>query len=147
MHSLIHLVIAFVLGISFQLDFLSFLIFVISSIIIDLDHVLELKKVRRTYLKKYLFHPRRFKKQNYQSPQKSLHIFHTCEIILLLFILSIFYPIIFWIATSFSIHLLTDALGNFWNRNIGNAGGEDWIKYWFLTYYLLKGSVYNKENL
>jgi len=147
MHTITHLVIGVILALFFGLNFPLTITFILVSVLIDIDHIIELKIPRRKKLKlDYFFAIKKYKKFNYQSPQKALHIFHTFEFIFILSLISFFYSQIFFVAIACLIHLWLDAVGNIWNRNLGNAGGKDWIKYWFLIYYIRKRSIFNKEN-
>jgi len=145
MHTISHLIIGIVFALILKLSPSSAIIFILASIITDIDHILELKVINKNFKLEHLFNTKKYKKLSYESPQRTLHIFHTFEIILFLFIISFFYYPIFWVATAFLIHLLFDSIGNIRNRNFGKAGGNDWIKYWFLVYYIKKKSIYNKE--
>ena len=146
MHFIIHgaggLIIALLLGLTST----NLIIFVLASVLIDVDHAIEIGIPKKKFKKEYIWDVKKYKRINYESPQKALHLFHTFEIIGFIFILSIWIPALFLVGLAFSVHLCCDAVGNVKNRNFGNAGGKDWIKYWFLFYYIKKGSVYNKEN-
>jgi hypothetical protein len=146
MHLIIHLIIGILAGIALGLTGNPFWIFILASFLIDLDHITELnsKSFTKESIKK-AFHPIRYRDHNYDRPQKSLHLFHSFEFIALLYLISLFYSPVFWIANAFLLHLSTDAAGNIWNRNIKKSKEKDWVKYWFVTYYMMKGSIYNKK--
>ena len=140
MHTLIHLLIAILIAFILGLAALPLSVFLLASILIDIDHILEIKYIKKVK-KKFIFNPL---KSNYETLQRSLHLFHTFEIITLLLIISIFIPIVFYISLAFIIHLLIDAIGNLMNKNYKN---KNWIKYWFLFYYIKNKSLFNKEKI
>jgi len=144
MHTLIHLFVAIIAMIALGLHGWPAVIFILAAVAIDLDHAIELVHGISNIEKKHVWKMGEFREANYKHIQKSMHFFHTFEAITALFIASMYYLPLFYVAISFAIHLLTDAWGNFWNRNIKKNGGEDWIKYWFIAYYVKKGSVFNR---
>ncbi len=146
MHTFIHLFIGIIAMIALRLEGWPAIIFIISAVMIDIDHIIELFSGVHNIRKKYVWDVRGFKEANYDGVQRSMHFFHTFEVIIALFIASKYYWPLFYVAASFSIHLLTDAWGNFWNRNVQKKGGSDWLKYWFLMYYIKKGSVFNVKR-
>ncbi|MDO8467909.1 MAG: hypothetical protein Q7S56_03110 [Nanoarchaeota archaeon] len=147
MHIITHLLVGIVFALILGLNLPFVVIFILASVLIDLDHITDMGLPKKRKLKSAdLWNPKRYREYNYQSGQKSMHLFHTFEFLTLIFILGLYFQTIFVIAVSFSVHILTDAIGNIWNRNINKVGGEDWIKYWFIIYYLNKRTIYNKEN-
>lgn len=148
MHTFTHLLIGAIIGLMARLESGALLIFILASVLIDIDHVLDYKAPRKVVRKgkNHLLDAIGYRKVNYLTPQRSLHFFHTFEILALLFLIGSFIPWVLWVALAFTIHIATDALGNVWNRNIGTSGGKDWIKYWFLTYYIIRGTFYNDTN-
>ncbi len=139
MHTMIHLIfgaiIAFVLGLSVPMAAL----FVLASALMDLDHATDIRASRKNaFSMRDIFSLRRFREFNYRTQQVSMHLFHTFEFLVILFLASSLYHPLFWIGAAFSAHLAIDALGNILNRNLGTAGGNDWIKYWFISYHLMK---------
>ncbi len=143
MHTFIHLFIGIIGMIALGLHGWPAVIFILASVMIDADHIIELFRGVHNLKKKYVWDVRGFKEANYQGKQRSMHIFHTFEVLFALFIASRYCLPLFYVASSFALHLMTDAWGNFWNRNVKKKGGGDWIKYWFLAYYIKKGSVFN----
>ncbi len=144
MHTFIHLFVGIIAMIALGLSGWPAVIFIIASVAIDLDHIIELYHGVSNVKAHHVWDLGSFKKSNYSGTQKSLHFFHTFEVIIALFIAAIFYLPLLYVAYGFSIHLLTDGWGNFWNRNLKKKGGSEWVKYWFLAYYIKKGSVFNK---
>ncbi len=113
------------------------LIFVMSSVLIDLDHVYEIV-ASKDFKKAHIYNIFSFNTINYIEPQKQIHILHTFEILALLFVLGNFHFIFKWIFLGFLFHMMLDAIGNVYNRNFKKYGAKNWLKHWFLTYYLLK---------
>ena len=146
MHTFIHLFIGVAAMIALKIQGWPAVVFVISAVMIDIDHLLEIFKGVHNIKRKYVWDVRGFKEANYQGVQRSLHIFHTFEAMLAIFIASRYFPILFYVGLSFGIHLLTDAWGNIWNRNVKKKGGADWLKHWFLAYYIKKRSVFNVKD-
>jgi len=144
MHTFVHLFIGIIAMIALRLHGWPAVLFVLAAVFIDADHIIELAHGVSNIRRKYVFDVTGFREANYRGVQRSMHIFHTFEFLTGLFIASAYYLPLFYIALSFSVHMLTDAWGNFWNRNIKKKGGADWIKYCFLAYYIRKGSVFNR---
>lgn len=132
--------------IAFRLEGWPAVIFILASVMIDADHIVEIFRGVHNLKRKYIWDVKGFKKANYDGVQRSLHVFHTFEVIIAFFIVGKYYWPFFYIASSFSLHFLTDAWGNFWNRNVHKKGGSDWIKYYFLIYYIKKGSIFNVKK-
>ena len=88
----------------------------LSSILIDVDHYLyyifqekdvSLKKAYKWYLmrlKKY----RKLSNKEKDKHKNFLLIFHGIEPLLIIYILSIYFPVLFWVFIGFIIHLITD---------------------------------------
>jgi len=146
MHTITHLIIGITIVLIFGIPLMPALIFLFFVAVIDIDHVVEINIPRPAMKKEYLWNIFKFQEENYRSPQKSMHLSHTFELVILVFLLSLYNQLFFWVGAGILVHLATDAWGNVWNRNLGNAGGKDWIKYWFIIYYIKKGTIYNKEN-
>jgi len=144
MHTFIHLFIGIIAMIALGLHGWPAVIFIIATVAIDLDHIIELVHGVSNINKKHIWDIGSFREANYKDIQRSMHLFHTFEVIIGLFIAARYYAPLFYVASGFSIHLMTDAWGNIWNRNLKKKGGSDWIKYWFLIYYIKKGSIFNK---
>lgn len=146
MHSIIH----FIIGVSVALIIFKFsiplaVIFVLASVLIDIDHIVEMKFNKAELKKIMVFDLKKYKKINYRTPQQYLHLFHTFEFMVLLLVLSLLYYPVFIVFLAFFVHLLTDGWGNFLNRNLGKAGGKNWIKYWILRYYIKNKSIRNVD--
>jgi len=148
MHFIVHLFVGIIVGLALHLPSTYLIIFIVASVAIDIDHFLEWRTISRFFRRKsFLFNPVKFNNQaNYVTLQKSLHIFHTFEIIILIFFLGAIYYVFYIIGLAFSVHLLFDALGDIINRNVLRKGKTGWLKYWFLAHYIRKGSLYNREN-
>jgi hypothetical protein len=92
----------------------------LACIFIDTDHYLyyvvknndlsPIRAVKWFYAKKRRFQSlsQERKKQCFRTYKTHLLIFHGIEFVLLIAILSFFYPIFFWILIGITIHLLTD---------------------------------------
>ena len=144
MHTFVHLFVGIMAMIALGIHGWPAVIFILAAVAIDLDHLIELYHGVSNIRKNHIWDVGSFKEANYKHIQRSMHIFHTFEFIIALFIAARYYTPLFYVAASFAIHLLTDAWGNFWNRNIKKKGGADWIKYWFVAYYAKKGSLFNR---
>jgi len=143
MHTLIHIVIGLIAMIALGLHGHAAVIFFLAAVMIDIDHLIELLHGAHNLKTKYIWDVGGFRKANYEGVQRSLHIFHTFEFVVALFIAAKYFAPLFYVGAGFSVHMLTDAWGNIWNRNIRKKGGSDWAKYWFIVYYIRKGSVFN----
>ena len=147
MHFLVHLLVGILAALSLNLPPVWFFIFIVASVAIDLDHFLEWNKFFKPRDRDALINPAKFSKDiNYRTLQQSLHIFHTFEILALIFILSNYFYFFWIVGLAFSLHIIFDAIGNIWNRNIMHKGKEGWLKYWFLTRYILKRDVYTHQK-
>lgn len=135
MHFITHLfgAIIFAYGLNLSHPF----IFIISAVLIDLDHIYEVLR-HRAFERQMMYNILSFRQLNYIEPQKRVHLLHTFEVLAILFILGNFFPIIKWVFLGFSLHMAMDAVGNLFNRNFGKSGAKDWIKHWFLAYYIFK---------
>jgi hypothetical protein len=144
MHTFVHLFVGIIAMIALRLEGWPAVIFILASVAIDLDHIIELVRGVSNIKKHHVWKLGDFKKANYECTQRSLHVFHTFEVIIALFIAARYYDYLLYVAYAFAIHLMTDAWGNFWNRNLKKKGGSDWVKYWFLIYYIKKRSLFNR---
>ena len=126
MHTLNHLIIGVLAAWVFHLPLPLATLFILASILIDIDHMTELKILDKCTLdKRGVYNLKAYKDVCYGKGQKSMHLFHTVEFMAILGILSFFFVPLFWIWVAFAIHLLTDAWGNILNRNIGERGTRD----------------------
>jgi hypothetical protein len=144
MHTFVHLFVGIIAMIALGLEGWPAVIFILATVAIDLDHIIELFQGISNIKKNHIWDIGSFRKANYDGYQRSMHIFHTFEVIIALFIAARYYVPLLYVAYGFAIHLVTDGWGNFWNRNIKKKGGSDWFKFWFLAYYIKKGSVFNR---
>jgi len=144
MHTFIHLFVGIIAMIALGLEGWPAVILILATVAIDLDHIIELFRGVSNIKKNHLWDVGSFRKANYDGYQRSMHIFHTFEVIIALFLAARYYTPLLYVAYGFAIHLVTDGWGNFWNRNVKKKGGSDWFKFWFLTYYIKKGSVFNR---
>lgn len=109
-----------------KINFLFIFIFVSSSVLIDIDHYLyyiykkknfNLKKSYDWFLKtgKLLLSFSREKRAKFYT---GLFIFHGFEILILLFMISFFYPILFAIFFGFAFHNLLDCIDQlrYWDK-------------------------------
>ncbi len=135
MHFITHFVAAIAFAAYFDISHP--FIFIASAVLIDLDHIYEVI-ASEGFQKQHIYNIFSFNTINYLEPQKQVHLLHTFEVLALLFILGNFHFIFKWIFLGFIFHMALDAIGNIYNRNFGKSGAKDWIKHWFLTYYLLK---------
>lgn len=135
MHFITHLLLALPFG--FVLKPLDAIIFILSAVLVDLDHVYYIMKAKQ-FKKNMIYNVFSFRDFNYHWQQYKVHVFHTFETLAVLFVLGNFSGFFYLMFLGFSFHMAVDALGNIVNRNIGTAGGEDWIKNWFFTYHILK---------
>ena len=143
MHTLTHIFIGLIAMIALGLHGEAAVIFFLAAVMIDIDHLIEIFHGKYNFKTKYVWDVQGFRKANYEGVQKSLHIFHTFEVVIALFIAARYYAPLFYVGAGFAVHMLTDGWGNVWNRNIKKKGGEDWYKYWFLSYYIKKKSFFN----
>ncbi len=143
MHTLIHLIIGFLAAWYLELTGMAAVLFILASILIDLDHVFDRAQKNKTTSIKELLNPFVFARtKNYVEKQQTLHVFHTFEFMITIYVAAAFFPVIFTIANSFLLHILFDAWGNVWNRNFGKVGTPDWIKYWTIYYYIKRKSIH-----
>ncbi|MFW5991554.1 MAG: hypothetical protein ACOCQX_04975 [Candidatus Nanoarchaeia archaeon] len=142
MHYLTHFLGGVLFVLVFKLSWSSSLVFLLSTMLIDVDHLLEVL-ASSEFKKSHVYNMFSFRKLNYIVPQKKLHLLHTFEVLLILFIFGNFFPIVKWVFFGFVFHMALDAVGNVVNRNFGKAGAKDWIKHWFLVYYIIK--LYGKK--
>jgi len=90
-----------------------YIIIFLSSILIDIDHYLlyAYRKKNLSLVKAWKWHI--FLHNNPREAQKQipfLHLFHTIEFLVLIFILSFFYKVFLWIFIGFIFHTFLDIL-------------------------------------
>ena len=128
-----HLVINFIVGtILINLMNLStpeFLIFLVAGIAIDIDHVFYYSISNRSLSPKKI-KDRALKDTNIMKP--NFYIFHTFEVLILLYILSFNHDFFMMMFLGFGIHLLSDAIAyvRFYSRDF------NWVKHWSLLWNL-----------
>jgi len=94
------------------------LIFFLSSILIDVDHYLYYVFEKKRFSLKsaynwYVLEKSRFHNLSLEEKKKHryfIFIFHSLELLIILFIASLYIPILFFITLGFSIHLIEDML-------------------------------------
>ena len=135
MHMLIHAGIGILAALLLRLQSWEALLFIAASVFIDLDHIVDFKKSGIQL--RHIWNIQAFKQLNYKTCQQHMHLFHTFEVITIIALFSIWWQPAGLIALAFAIHLLTDAWGNIWNRNIMKHAETGWLRQWFLLTYLL----------
>ena len=115
-HFILNLAISLILLILTDIHYIFIMIFLVSSVLIDMDHYLYyIFEKKRFSLKSahiwYLIEREKF--HNLLLKEKKKHryfifIFHGIEPLILIFLLSYFYYPIFFIALGFFIHLIED---------------------------------------
>jgi len=99
------------LGIFTPLPLLALFIILASSILIDVDHWFAYVKEKKNYSVSAAYRWCVNNAQEHKKEKKQfLCIFHTVEFMALMFILSFFSNIIFYITIGFSFHLLIDVI-------------------------------------
>ena len=118
------------------------LIVTLSAVLIDIDHLPELaNKSFRELIKPGVFFSRsRFLAKAKHSFQTYLLLFHTVEFVMLLFVISFFVPIIFFIALGFALHILQDFISQYGYFIPSQEKNLHAVKYWFLTGFILRKS-------
>lgn len=101
-------------------------IFFLSSFLIDIDHYIyyifekkrfSLKSAYNWYIiRKKQFHDLSLKER--KKHRYFIFFFHSLELLALLFILSIYIPVLFFIALGFSVHLIEDIIVEYKNKSI-----------------------------
>lgn len=115
-HIIINLIIALIL--LFFINPLYVLIIFLSSVLIDVDHYLYyIFEKKRFSLKSaynwYLIERQKFHDLSLKERKKHryfIFIFHGLESLIILFLLSLYVPIFFFIFIGFSIHLIEDSI-------------------------------------
>ncbi|HLP80319.1 MAG TPA: hypothetical protein VK158_06810 [Acidobacteriota bacterium] len=141
MHTITHALAGILIVLLFDITGIWAAVFILASILIDIDHIADGKIQLNP---KHIVNPFAYRQANYHGVQKAIHIFHTFEFMMLLLIISQWFSALYIVWCAFAVHIALDAIGNIWNRNIQDKGGRDWIKYWFVTYYLHKS--FSKSN-
>ena len=94
------------------------LIFFLSSILIDIDHYLYYVFEKKRFSLKsaynwYVIEKKRFHDLSLKEKKKHRYFifaFHGLEILTILLLLSLYFPIVFFIALGFAVHLIEDML-------------------------------------
>jgi len=120
-----HIVYGFLAALALYLIFpaiglLEFSLIFLASFLVDVDHYMSyvwktgnpsLPKAYRYLVKKrqdFINLSFKQRKQYLKAYKRNIFIFHGMEFILFLIILSLFYPLIFWVIIGVTIHLLID---------------------------------------
>ena len=115
-HIIINLIIALILLVFINPFYV--LIFFLSSILIDMDHYLYYIFTKKRFSLKsaynwYIIERQKFHDLSKKEKKKHryfIFIFHGIETLIILFLLSLYTPILFFIALGFSIHLIEDSI-------------------------------------
>lgn len=136
MHPIKHIIINFVLALALKtttwksLSWNSVAIITIAGLLIDIDHLPKYLPdlIIKRSIKRWM--------HNFRNKIPSFLLFHTFEFIAIVFVLSLFFPIITYFLIGFIIHLVCDSISYiaYYKTNYF------WLEYWSMIIYFIKGN-------
>jgi dolichol kinase len=127
-HIILGILFSLILLFLFKLSFLSFLLILLASIFIDVDHyLLAVQKTKKLDF----FYAYEINKKWSLRKKPTMHIFHTIEFSLLLLIAAFFLPIFYFVLIGILFHNTVDAFDMLYKR-------EFYKREYSLVRYLIK---------
>jgi hypothetical protein len=122
-----------------NISFLGIVIIFLSSFLIDVDHILYyfFRKGNLNPFKAYRWYIDRAKKicklprQQKKNFYSGLYIFHGVEVLIFLFLLSHYFPILFFVFLGFSLHFIIDFFHEIYDKATVDKSSLIWNYYRF----------------